>query len=153
VKRIALVAKFAPLLLRIAFWNHCKQIRKDADAVLFTSAGDLSDADREIICDPRYRDSLKESMIQACTQGSCGLTDDVLVIAHHWGFGLDHVRSLVHLWHAEGDRTIPIEVGRYLAGTLENCRAKFLPGGGHFSYLTHWCEILQTLVASMSRAE
>jgi pimeloyl-ACP methyl ester carboxylesterase len=88
-------------------------------------------------------------MIQACNQGPRGLADDVLVIAHPWGFDLDQVSLPVYLWHAEADRTIPVEVGRYLAGAIGNCRASFIPGGGHFSYLTYWYEILQTLAASM----
>jgi pimeloyl-ACP methyl ester carboxylesterase len=149
VKRLAFAAKFAPTLLRIGFWNHCRQVQKHADALLFRSARDLSEADREIIFDARFHASVKTSMIQACNQGPRGLADDVLVIAHPWGFGLDQVSLPVYLWHAEADRTIPVEVGRYLADAIENCRASFLPGGGHFSYLTHWYEILQTLAASM----
>jgi pimeloyl-ACP methyl ester carboxylesterase len=149
VECLAFVAKFAPTLLRIRFYGHCRQIRKDADALLLKSARDLSDADREIIFDARYHAFLKTSMIQACNQGPRGLIDDVLVIARPWGFGLDQLRFPVYLWHGEADKTIPVEVGRYLADAIDNCRASFIPGGGHFSYLTHWNEMFQTLAASM----
>jgi pimeloyl-ACP methyl ester carboxylesterase len=153
VKRLARVARFAPLLLRIWCCKHCRQVRKDADAVLLSAARHLSTADREVILDLRFRDTLRTSMIQGCEQGSCGLSDDILLITRPWGFRLAQLKFPVHLWHAEADKIMPIEVGRYLANVLDNCRVKFLPAGGHLSYLTHWHEILQTLAESMYRVE
>jgi pimeloyl-ACP methyl ester carboxylesterase len=149
VKRLAWAARFAPLLPRIWCWKYCRQVQKDADAVLLSSARHLSAADRETILEPRFRDTLTNSMIQACEHGSCGLSEDILLITRPWGFGLAQLKFPVHLWHAEADKILPIEVGRYLASVLDNCRVKFLPAGGHFSYLTHWHEILQTLAESM----
>ncbi|HEY0747062.1 MAG TPA: alpha/beta hydrolase [Steroidobacteraceae bacterium] len=149
VKRLAFIARYAPVLLQVSFWNHCRQIREDADAYLLKSTDKLSKADQDIVRDPRYCDSLKKSMIEACHQGPRGLHDDMRAIARPWGFSLKDVRVPVLLWHGEIDKTIPVEVGRYLAGTLSNSSAKFLPNAGHFSYLTHWSQILHALVTLM----
>jgi pimeloyl-ACP methyl ester carboxylesterase len=149
VKRLAFIARRAPILVQAGFWNHCRRIKRDPDALLARSAEDLCDVDQNIIRDPHFRDSLKAGMIDACHQGPGGLSDDVLVIARPWGFELSQLRVPIHLWHGERDATIPVEAGRYFARVIKDCQATFLPGGGHFSYLTHWSEIVQKLVSAM----
>jgi pimeloyl-ACP methyl ester carboxylesterase len=149
VKRLAFIARHAPILVQAGCWNHCRRTKRDPDAILARSAEDLCEVDQNIIRDPRFRDALKAGMIHACIQGAGGLSDDVLVIARPWGFGLSQLRVPVHLWHGDRDKTIPIEVGWYLAKAIKDCQANFLPAGGHFSYLTHWSEILTKLVPTM----
>ena len=57
--------------------------------------------------------------------------------------------SDVHLWHGEDDTVVPLEMGRYLAQAIPNFKARFIPGGGHFSLLPKYvAEILNTLVPS-----
>jgi pimeloyl-ACP methyl ester carboxylesterase len=149
VKRLAFIARFAPLLVRLGFWSQCRQIRSDPDAVMRKSARDLSRADQTLLSDPRFHDCLRRSMIEACSQGPRGLVDDVLAIARPWGFRPEQIKCPVQIWHGDADTTIPADVGRWLASTIANCRIRFFAREGHFAYLTHWSEILETLAASM----
>ena len=149
VRRLAFIARHAPILVQAGFRSHCLRVKRDPDAAVARSADDLCDIDRNIIRDPCFRDSLKAAMIHACQQGPDGLSDDVLAIARPWGFELSQLRAPVHLWHGESDATIPVEVGRYLTKAIKGSQASFLPAAGHFSCLTHWSEIVQKLVSSM----
>lgn len=38
-------------------------------------------------------------------------------------------------------------MGAYLARTIPQCQARFIPHEGHLMYLNHWQEIVSTLVA------
>jgi hypothetical protein len=66
-RRLAFVAKYAPILLKIGFWCHCRQIQNDADDFVFKGTRNLSAADQEIIFDVRFHASPKESIARALT--------------------------------------------------------------------------------------
>ena len=42
-------------------------------------------------------------------------------------------------------------MGRYLARTIPNARAHFVPGAGHFLGFSHWGAILESLRAAEAR--
>ena len=145
VKRLALIARFAPWMIRFSFWQHRRQILQDPKRVMAKAIDEMVPADRAIATDPRFESTLFTSMVTACSQTSRGLADDVLAVARPWGFQLAEITLPVRIWHGEDDRTIPPQVGRYLAAAIPDCTAVYYPGEGHFTYLKHWSEILTAL--------
>ena len=69
-----------------------------------------------------------------------------LLLSHPWGFRLEEITMAVYLWHGEDDTSIPVSMGRYMAGAIPNCHATFLPGEGHFLFFDRWGEILSALL-------
>lgn len=62
--------------------------------------------------------------------------------ANPWGFKVSDIRAPALLWHGLDDITTPPAMGRYLAATLPDCRARFYSGEGHLLLFTRWPEIL-----------
>lgn len=52
----------------------------------------------------------------------------------------------MHLWQGEEDPSVPPAMGRYLARTIPNCEATFLPDAGHLWIVDHVGEVLDALV-------
>ncbi len=51
----------------------------------------------------------------------------------------------VHLWHGEADVSVSPSMGRYLAGAIPNCHARFYPGEGHLLAVDRMEEIQAAL--------
>lgn len=79
-------------------------------------------------------------MSEAYRQGWFGPYYDLTQVASDWGFSLADITIPVHLWHGEEDKTVPLSMGRHLARRIPECRARFLPGEGHFSMTRHYME-------------
>ena len=89
-------------------------------------------ADRPILRRPHVAAALSASLREASRQGGQGVADDLLLLTRPWTFRLDEIRVPVRLWHGEADDMVPVAMGRYLARAIPNCRAEFIPGGGHY---------------------
>jgi pimeloyl-ACP methyl ester carboxylesterase len=63
-----------------------------------------------------------------------------------WGFPVEDIEIGVHLWQGEDDPSVPPAMGRYLAQTIPNCEATFIPGAGHLWIVDHIGEVLDALV-------
>lgn len=105
----------------------------------------LSPTDRTLLAEPAMYAMLLETTHEVFRQGSRGLSDDMLVLARPWGFRPQDVQLPVSLWHGQADTILDQQFARYLARALPDCQARFFPEEGHFLFLTHWQEILQTL--------
>ena len=106
-----------------------------------------SAADREVLQRPEVRSLLLAAFREGARNGGAALAEDLALLARPWDFPLDGVQVPVDLWHGEADAVVPPEMGRYVASRLKNCRARFLPGEGHFSLpLAHMDVILSALV-------
>lgn len=54
----------------------------------------------------------------------------------------------VYLWHSEMDNLCPLNMGRYVAKAIPDCRAKFFPQEGHLSLiLNHHEQLLSAMFA------
>lgn len=105
----------------------------------------LPRADREIVEKPAMRTMMADVLRETFRRGSRGHAHETLLFARPWDFALEGTATEVHLWHGEADETVPVSMGRYVAKTLPNCRATFLPGAGHFWIFEHFDEVLAKL--------
>ncbi len=103
--------------------------------------------DRAILSRPEVRAALLAAFHEGARNGGHPLAEDLALLARPWDFPLDGVQAPVDLWHGEADRIVPPQMGRYVASRLKSCRARFLPGEGHFSLpIAHMDVILSALV-------
>jgi pimeloyl-ACP methyl ester carboxylesterase len=65
---------------------------------------------------------------------------DVVLYSRPWGFPLNEIDIVVHLWHGEQDRIVPAAMARYLAKIIPDCRATFFADEGHFSIILNRIE-------------
>lgn len=97
-----------------------------------------------------WRDRI-DHVREAMRQGTRGFAWELHTFLKPWGFELSSIRVPVELWHGEADRSTPIGMGRYLAETIPNVNARFLPDEGHFLCYDHFAEILSAVTAHARR--
>jgi pimeloyl-ACP methyl ester carboxylesterase len=76
--------------------------------------------------------ALSASLREAFRNGGQGVADELLLLMRPWTVRLEEIQVSVRLWHGEADGIVPITMGRYLARSIPDCRAEFIPGGGHY---------------------
>jgi pimeloyl-ACP methyl ester carboxylesterase len=106
-----------------------------------------SESDQAILSRPEIRTMLVENWLEATRPGLDGYAQDARLFSLPWGFQIEEIPMLVHLWHGTDDRSTPISMAYHMWHTIPRCQAKFYPGEGHFLLFDHWEEILSTLVA------
>jgi pimeloyl-ACP methyl ester carboxylesterase len=115
----------------------------------------MANVDKAIVERPEIREYLAMGFAEALRQGGAGSAHE-LVINHGrpWGFALEDIHIGVHSRQGEEDPSVPPAMGRYLAQTIPNCKATFIPGAGHLWIVDHVGEVLDALVATREdRAE
>ena len=136
-----------PLLVRIAMWYVALNARLFPRLVLRLSRRRLPPPDQQIVDRPEMKAMMLRSLREVFRRGSRGLAHELLLFARPWAFRVEDISVEVLLWHGEADKTVPISMGRYIAGAIPNCRAKYYPNEGHFMVFDHLEEILAALVA------
>jgi pimeloyl-ACP methyl ester carboxylesterase len=107
-------------------------VRADVDAVIEDLLTELPEVDRTLASRPEMREIMKDSFVEAVSQGSRGWADDDLAFAKPWGFALEDVRAETRVWQGELDVLTPRHHGEFVASRLPNARFELLEGGGHF---------------------
>ena len=124
-------------------------MQSNAEKAMADMIRDLPAADREVMSRPGVTQLGIDAIRDAFRTGSRGPALDYALSMRPWGFRVQDIRVPVYLWHGEADTTVPPAMGRYLAGAIPNCRARFIPNEGHYSLLpNHAGEIITTLLAA-----
>ena len=122
-------------------------MRNNPDSALSKLFKELPKPDRDSFSLPGVRQKYIDAIREAFRSGTRGVALDYALNVKPWGFELEDISTEIYLWHGEDDTIVPPAMGRYLAKTIPNCYARFLPGEGHFSLLPNYAvEILQVLV-------
>lgn len=109
-------------------------------------------ADRPLVAAAEARDAAAERFLAAARSGVGGMIDDYLVCAGPWGFRLEGVGGLVHLWHGMQDALVPVDQAMHLAAALPSVQVALHPDEGHFFYRRRLREILGPLAATVTSA-
>lgn len=122
-------------------------MRDNPEKALIKMFEELPPSDKAVFDDPSVQRQYINTIREAFRAGPDGVTMDKILTMKPWGFKLEDITIEVHLWHGEADKVVPPAMGHYLANTIPNCCAKFIPEEGHFSLLpNHAQEILEALV-------
>ena len=101
--------------------------------------------DKAIFAGEPFRSMYIANLAESIRQGLKGFAYDMSLIARPWGFDVREIKATVSLWHGGKDINTPLAMGRYLADTIPQCQAHFLPDEGHWLMFAHGKEILQSL--------
>jgi pimeloyl-ACP methyl ester carboxylesterase len=140
------IARQTPMLLDFGFAFHCRQVGRGPEKAIESALGSLSATDREIVTDPQFAPALSESMALACAHGASALTADAVALSQPWPFDPGAIESRVCLWHGGEDGIVPYAVAELAAKQFPLVKESYLPAEGHFLYLRHWREILESLL-------
>jgi pimeloyl-ACP methyl ester carboxylesterase len=122
-------------------------IRAGSSLPLRLLAYRIGEPDKSVILRPEILGRLMQSVREAFRQGPQGASQDARILSGPWGFRLQHIRTLVHLWHGDADIVVPLRHGEYLDACLPCSQLTIAPGEGHFSLpIGHRLTILQTLL-------
>lgn len=106
----------------------------------------LPQSDQDALGDSRFSRMLLRDFRRAFHRGIDGPMEDARVLAADWGFNVADISMEVHLWHGLADTIVPPEMGRYIAGELPNCRARWIDGLGHYGLVAR---CLREVIANM----
>jgi pimeloyl-ACP methyl ester carboxylesterase len=115
--------------------------------LLFERVRTLAPAvDQPALHRPEVVASLSASLREAFRSGGQGVADELLLLTRPWTFRLEEIRVPVRLWHGEADGVVPVAMGRHLANVIPDCRAEFIPGGGHYLVFDRIGPLLDAMV-------
>jgi len=134
------LARKAPWLLNFLYRM---QIPIDDKKLMRAAAAQMVQPDVDAMQEPMVLQDIVKDFNEAFRQNTKGVVQEGALLGSDWGFKLSDIQGTVHLWQGEEDTNVPVEMGRYQAGKIPNCIAKFYPGEGHISLVTnHIQEIL-----------
>jgi pimeloyl-ACP methyl ester carboxylesterase len=96
-------------------------------------ASQLPPPDQKVMSDPEVFARYSASYREGFRQGGRGPALDMTLYARPWDFTIASIRAPFYLWHGDQDTTVPVAMGKWLAGEVPGCRATFYPDEGHFS--------------------
>jgi len=105
----------------------------------------LSELDKKLKRNIRYKSLLEQDRNGAIQQGPKGIIKDLEIYTTPWGFDVKNIKVPVHLWYGKDDKNVSINMGKYYKQQIPN-RTLTVYEGGHFSWIEHTEEILKTLV-------
>ncbi|RMG73831.1 MAG: alpha/beta hydrolase, partial [Chloroflexi bacterium] len=129
-------------LLSLQMWQEKRDPQRAWDQILARA----SENDRNILMRPEVAEQVRAYRPEAVRNGVDGWVHEAKLLVKPWGFPMNDVPHQVHLWYWEQDTIVPLQMGRFISKTLPNAVEHFLPGGGHFSWIDHWREILESVL-------
>lgn len=90
---------------------------------------------------------LMADQLEAVRTGGKGITFDMTLLTHDWGFQLGKIHSEVLMWHGAEDNLAPVALARYVAEHIPGCVIKFIPGAGHAGTFSCADEVMSILVS------
>jgi pimeloyl-ACP methyl ester carboxylesterase len=136
-----------PLIVWLTMWWLALNARFFPNMALRLARRQLPPADQEIVDRPAMHAMMLRAFREIFRRGGRGPAHELLLFARPWGFSVEDISVEVLLWHGDADKTVPISMGRYMAGVIPNCRATYYPNEGHFMAFDRMDEILGALVA------
>ena len=132
-----------PVLGRALMAAMARSVKRRPDSIL--ERGVAAAEDKALLRLPGVQAILAESLSEAFRSGSRGPAWEMGLYARSWGFPLEDITTPVYVSHGEEDANAPVNMGRYLAATIPDCRAAFYPGEAHLHFLNRLPEILEAL--------
>ena len=134
-----------PRLFRLPLRKIARDVRKNPSSILslFT---ELGESDKAMFAQPNVKRQFEQMVVEAFRQGTRGAAHDLTIEARPWGFSLQEIKLPVAIWHGEDD-IVPIQEARLLAEAIPNARARFFPNEGHLLIVSHFEEVLDSVVS------
>lgn len=112
----------------------------------------LSEADRQILADPRRQVRLRREIQEAYRSGVDGWIDDNLCFVRPWGFDLAGLRTPAMVWFGLSDTLVPSAHGEWLAAHVPDAWVVRMPGG-HLDLAHRVADVATWLVGGPTPAD
>ena len=145
-RMIPLLTRYVPWLLTLSQ----SVMMRNPEAVWKQFYRRLPEADKAILraqSTVDFKAMLVQDIPETYRSGAYGVVWDTIVLTRPWGFRAADITVPTYLWQGEQDVNVPPAMGAYLARTIPQCHAWFIPNEGHLMYLKHAQEIVSILVA------
>lgn len=141
---------FVPASASLMMWLTEKML-KNPDKMFHHMIKQLSEPDQLIFNDPKEKDSLITSTLEAFKNGLQGPAHEMRLLLKPWGFNMEEIQVPVYIWYGELDKQTPKSHAKLYAQLIPNAQFKILDKEGHISILkNHMNEILQKLMLHTS---
>jgi len=148
LKRMILLTKKAPWLVKVLLWQSSRRVRQDPEGSFTKLLSTLPAPDRDALLKPGMKEMALTARIDSFQSGSRGHVWEIGLFGRPWGFQREDIQMPIHLWHGEGDLEILPITAQKQADAIQDCRIRFLPDEGHYSvYINHNESILMELIA------
>ena len=121
-----------PWLVRYLTKSQSVAATKDPDKFLRAIAKQVSESDRAILEDEKYREVIIKDLREALRQGSDAQFVDgqIMMTMRPWGFSLSEIAVPVYAWHGELDALVPVSMAaRY--SDIPGAKVRIVPNAGH----------------------
>jgi pimeloyl-ACP methyl ester carboxylesterase len=136
-----------PLAAKIFLWMMVVMARFAPRLMIANATSLLPQPDRRVVSDPEIQKGFIAMVREALRQGTRGPFHESLLAITEWGFRLQDVQRPVLLWHGEADQNIPVDMARYAASNVPQCKAEFFSNEGHLSlFKNNVGDIIRALV-------
>lgn len=125
-------------------------LRATAEDIVSELSGLLPPVDRAAMTG-ELGDYLAAASRHAGAQGIVGWRDDDLTHTRPWGFDLGAITVPTAVWQGTEDLMVPFAHAQWLAAHVAGTRAHLVEGEGHVSLLMRMGDILDDLLALVSR--
>ncbi|MGB8701225.1 MAG: alpha/beta hydrolase [Thermosynechococcaceae cyanobacterium] len=108
----------------------------------------LPDCDKAILRahpELNFKEALLKDVAEIYRNGFKGTVWESILLTRPWGFSPTAITVKTFLWQGKQDLNVPPKMGQFLAKSIPNCTAQFIPNEGHLMYMNHWQEILFAL--------
>jgi pimeloyl-ACP methyl ester carboxylesterase len=138
------IASYAPWLLTFAQWLIIRN-PEGAWKQFYARLPECDKATLESHPELDMKAALLNDVVEINRNGIKGGVWDSILLTRSWGFSPAAITVKTFLWQGEKDLNVPVKMGQFLAKTVPNCIARFVPNEGHLMYINHWQEIVLAL--------
>jgi pimeloyl-ACP methyl ester carboxylesterase len=139
--------RHVPFLQRAWLKLQSGQATKDVSAFVDGAIRYFPPPDQAVMRDPLFRPVIEESQTVAWADGIDGVLADYNT-ATPLTFHMGDVRQHVQLFHGTDDTIVDPAMARRLDQLLPDSQLHLIPGAGHFAVLSHWDQLITTVVTS-----
>jgi pimeloyl-ACP methyl ester carboxylesterase len=139
---VRIAMRVLPAMTRINVWVAEQGLRRLPAWMLWRFP------DPKVLSRGAVRKALRRDLIEAFRHGGRGVAHEYRLFSRDWQFRLEDIDAPVHVWHGENDHVVPVATGRYVAARIPNCRATYVPGGGHLMLV----DIADQILADLARS-
>ncbi|HSR24476.1 MAG TPA: alpha/beta hydrolase [Candidatus Eisenbacteria bacterium] len=137
-----LLARRTPALLNAGCRLLGGAVRRHPGFFYERSSRDKPAPDRRWLSLPEVRRAEVATIAEALRPGVAGYVQDVLLLAHAWGFAPGEIAVPVQLWHGDVDTVVPLHHAQHLASAIPRASLRVCAGEGHMVMWSHLTEVL-----------
>lgn len=138
--------RFAPWAARAGLAAQTRSVRRAPDRALDRAIAGMTPREQELCQQPEVRAMLVAKVEAAVAQGTVGAMDDTWAVAREWDVDPTTVDAPTIIWHGDADTEVSVAAAEHLHRQILGSELHVVPDAGHQLFLTHWRQIIDSIV-------